>query len=54
MAQNAQLGLQFGEPGKGRDESRTSLVGLGLFALDSCPDLTFRLKGEGSQIIART
>lgn len=54
MAQNAQLGLQFGESRKGMDESRTGLVGLGLFALDSCPDLTFELKGERSQIIART
>lgn len=53
-ARNAQLGLQFGEPGKGTDKSRTGLVGLDLFALDSCPDLTFGLKGEGSQIIART
>lgn len=54
VARNAQLGLQFGEPGKGMDESRTGLVGLGLFALDPCPDLTFGLKGEGSQIIPRT
>ena len=44
----------LGGPRKGTDESGTGLVGLGLFALDSCPDLTFGLKGEGSQIIART
>lgn len=54
MARNAQLGLQIGEPRKGTDESRTGGVGLGLSALDSCPDLTLGLEGERSQIIART
>ena len=52
--QNTQLGLQFGEPRKGMDESRAGQVGLGSFALDSCPDLRLGLKGEGSQLIART
>lgn len=54
MARNAQLGLQTGEPRKGTDESRTGGVGLGLSALDLCPDLTLGLEGEGSQTIART
>ena len=42
------------EPRKGTAESSTDLERLGLFALGSSPDLTFRLKCERTQIAART